>query len=505
MDKARTLNNLMISLSKTKIQNLFESINSTGIRYCHWKSNISLAESLSGQTDIDLLISRKDARAFRSILDRLDFQPAVMTDGERFPSVEHYYGLDEESGILVHVHAYYQVITGESLTKNYHFPIEEMLLENTREVETIYLPRKSAELIVFTLRMMLKHTSLVELVLLQRYWHGVKKELTWLLDSGPILETRSLLKTWLPSIDEDLFLECIAALEGPAPILRRIYLGHQLRKQLKFYSRHSSVHAWFSGIQKFSLTVYRRLVHSQKSMSLQNGGAIIAFVGPEATGKSTLIKEMNRWLGEHFSVQQIHVGKPMSTFVSFVPNLFLPALRSIFPSSRSTHISSQSAHGDQQPKENSGYPLIFAIRSALLAYDRWSLLSRAYSQASNGTLVLCDRYPSIKSGAPDSPQLAHLSITKDKYSLRRRCRNIETRLYRQIPPADLIIYLTAPIEVTISRNANREKTEPEDYVRWRHAVGSNLDFGDTPIQKINTDQPFEDSLLQIKRAIWNAL
>ena len=79
-------------------------------------------------------------------------------DGESFPSLEHYFALDEESGLLAHVHAYYRVITGESLSKNYRFPVEEMLLQNTRAEDSVRVPTKSAELVVFTLRMMLKHT-----------------------------------------------------------------------------------------------------------------------------------------------------------------------------------------------------------------------------------------------------------------------------------------------------------------------------------------------------------
>ena len=80
---------------------------------------MALEESLLGQTDIDLLIHRKDANLFRTILSHLRFRPAT-TDGEAFPSVEHYFALDEESGVLVHVHAYFRVITGESLSKNYY-------------------------------------------------------------------------------------------------------------------------------------------------------------------------------------------------------------------------------------------------------------------------------------------------------------------------------------------------------------------------------------------------
>lgn len=136
---------------------------------------MALAEALAGQTDIDLLIHRRDATLFRTILSQLGFRPAVAQDGESFLSVEHFFALDEESGVLVHVHAYFRVITGESLVKNYRLPIEEMLLQNTREVDSVRVPTKSAELVVFTVRMMMKHTSVVELALLARDQAGAAR------------------------------------------------------------------------------------------------------------------------------------------------------------------------------------------------------------------------------------------------------------------------------------------------------------------------------------------
>src|SRR6266540_1423242 len=219
----------------TKIQKLIEELNINGVRYCHWKSNLSLSQSLAGRTDIDLLIHRKDADAFRSIMSQLCFRPAIMQVGESFPSVEHYFALDKETGTLVHVHTYYRVITGESLSKNYHFPIEEMLLQNVREVDSIRVPIKSAELVVFTLRMMLKHTSLVELILLARDWKQVNQEIQWLLESKSIDETVKLVEQWLPSLDIELFSECVAALQLRAGLLRRIALSLRLRSQLGSY------------------------------------------------------------------------------------------------------------------------------------------------------------------------------------------------------------------------------------------------------------------------------
>jgi ribose 1,5-bisphosphokinase PhnN len=74
-----------------------------------------------------------------------------------------------------------------------------------------------------------------------------------------------------------------------------------------------------------------------------------------------------------------------------------------------------------------------------------------------------------------------------------------------MPPPDLVVNLYAPLEVVISRNASRGKREPEDYVRRRHARSANVDFGQTPVQRINTDQPFDQTVLEVKKAIWNAL
>jgi len=488
----------------TKIQNFIEELNTNGVRYCHWKSNLSLSKSLSGQSDVDLLIHREDAGLFRTILSQLGFRPAANKDGESFPSIEHHFALDEESGVLVHVHAYFRVITGDSLSKNYRFPIEEMLLQNTRMEGTIPLLAKSAELIVFTLRIMLKHTSLVELVLLARYWKDVKQEISWLLETESIDESLSLVNCWLPSIEADLFSECVAALKAPASLFRRISLGLQLRSKLRIYARHSAVRAWLVGARKFTAMLFRRLTRSQKELIPQSGGAVIAFVGPEATGKSTLIAEMSGWLGEHFAIEHIHAGKPKSTLLTSIPNLLVPALRSLFPSSRSTRLEAQYLY-EPSDKPQTSFPLIFAIRSALLAYDRRSLLSRAYSRAANGMIVLCDRYPSSQSGAPDGPQLSQLATPTDRYSIRHRLAHIEARLYRQIPPPDLVIYLNAPLEVALLRNATRGKKEPEDYVRRRHARSSNLEFEKAPIHKINTNQPLDKTVLEVKKALWNAL
>jgi len=485
------------------VWNLIYELNTQNLRYCHWKSNLSLAESLMGQTDIDLLVDRKDASGFRKILNDLHFQPAVSLDGESYPAVEHYYGLDDESGVLVHVHAYYRVITGESLAKNYHLPIEEMILQNTRVEDSVRIPTKGAELIVFTLRMMLKHTSLAELLLLSRYWKQVEREIKWLTPEDAIHESLHLIDTWLPSLGTDLFSTCVEALESSDHPIGRIRLGIRLRSRLKMYARHSPFQAWLNGYRKFARMLFRRLAKSPKGTILQSGGAVIAFVGSEATGKSTLLNEIGGWLGQHLAVEQLHVGKPKSSILSFLPNLFVPIMRTLLPNSRSSRFVTQDGSKDQSENSKKVYPLIFAIRSVLLAYDRRAVLRRAFRKAANGSIVLCDRYPSSRAGTPDSAQLSHLPIRRDRYPIRHLLARIEKKLYRDIPPPDMVIFLKVPLEVAVMRNEARNKTEPEEYIRLRHAISHSLEFENTTVYEINTDQAFYQTALQVKEVIWN--
>jgi thymidylate kinase len=488
-----------------KLQQFIEKLNANEIKYCHWKSNSALSQVLTGETDVDLLIHRKHGDLFRLIMSELKFRPAGFQGDAPFPAVEHYFALDEEAGVFVHVHAYYRVITGESLSKNLHLPLEEMLLQNVCEEASIPVPVKSAELVVFTIRMMLKHTSLVELLMLSRDWKGVRREIEWLMEAKPTDETLKLVANWLPSTDPQLFAACIDALRAPAPLLRRIRLGRRLRSQLSIYARNSWLRAWLSGIQKFSLMAYGRLTRSKKGMILQSGGAVIAFVGAEATGKSTLLTATRRWLGEHFVIDQIHAGKPKSTPLTMLPNIFLPLLRSALPRYRPSKLVTSSASPEQSQKSSAVYPLISAIRSVFLAYDRRALLSRAFARAANGNIVLCDRYPSMSQGAPDGPQLQQFVIDPKRHPIQAWLVRIEKRLYQEIPAPDIVISLYVPLEVALLRNKNRGKEEPEDYVRFRHSLASNLEYGNVPIYKINTDQPLDTTVLEVKKNIWRNL
>lgn len=486
------------------VSQLFERLNDEGIGYCHWKSNWVLEETIAGGTDLDLLVDRPDASSFRKLLQDLGFRPAVELGFAPYPSVEHYHALDEESGILVHVHAYYRVISGDSLAKSYHLPLEAMLLGTVVRAGLVNVPSKGAELIIFVLRMHLKHTTMAELALLIRMWDKVRREAAWLATEDARTEAAQLLRTWLPAFDARLFDAALDALLAPAPLRRRLVLARRVRAELRPFARYGRVRTSLVGLRKFADKGTSRLRGTKAGLAPAGGGAVIAFVGAEASGKSTMLHAVERWLGSHYTVRRIHAGKPPSTPLTAIPNALLPVLRALAPDQRSTKVSARLTAVNGKGAASKPFPLLFGIRSVLLAHDRRALLTRAFGSSANGAIVLCDRYPSAESGALDGAQLG-LSGSVARGSLRWWLASLETRMYRDIPPPDLVIQLTAPLEVTLERNRSRAKSEPEEYVLSRHARSSRLQFELAPVQKVDTNQPLEKSTREVRRVIWEAL
>jgi thymidylate kinase len=482
------------------IGELLEQLHERGLRTCHWKSNWRLVETLAGATDVDLLVHRSDAPAFRTLLHELGFRPAVEPGTAPFPSVEHYHALDEASGELVHVHAYYRVISGGSLAKNYRLPLEEMLLEYADPGGPVPVPAKGAELVVFVLRMYLKHTTLAELALVRRSWGDVRQEVAWLATDDACADAAALLPVWLPGFDPDVFAAAVDGLRKPAPIARRVLLARKVRAELRPYARHGRVRAWLADVGRFLDRALHVARGKKKKLAPAAGGAVIAFVGPEASGKSTLIAETERWLSDHYTVRRVHAGKPPSTRLTALPNVFLPALRRLLPGRRSTRVAAERREPTPSANGHKPFPLLYGFRSVFLAYDRRALLTRAYASSANGAIVLCDRYPS-SNGGPDGAQLRRAEGGR----VRRWLAGLEGRLYRDVPPPDLVIHLSTPLEVALERNAARSKVEPEDYVAARHAVGNDQHFDHVRVRRVETNRPLEESTLEIKRVIWETL
>jgi thymidylate kinase len=147
--------------------------------------------------------------------------------------------------------------------------------------------------------------------------------------------------------------------------------------------------------------------------------------------------------------------------------------------------------------------------SVVSAWDRRCLLIKARRFSANGDLVICDRFPSERVGAMDSPRLTRNPNSGGiRISIYNYFARLEERLYRQIPPPDLILQLKVSLETAKKRNQDRIKRgkETDEYLESRHRQNKNWKIsGKTIICDINTDQPLAETIYQVKKTIWDKL
>jgi thymidylate kinase len=499
-----------ITLATRLVDRLIDAFNREEIIYSHWKSNIDLAQATAGEIDLDLLVDRKSLLAAITELARLGFKEAGARWGANPPSIRHYYGFDPNAKELVHVHLFDKVLTGESYVKSHLFPFETMMLENVYYVDQMRVTAKPAELVLFTLRMFIKYSSLPDLATMWRKSKSLKKEVSWLQEGGGLSESLALLKEYCPVMDEHLFVKCVETLDSNSPLISRMILAQQVRRRLKVYAKYTFFSRLLAYSQMIGAEVRRRLEGKPKNKALQAGGAVIAIVGADATGKSTLVTETGRWLGEVFTTKVIHTGKPPSSWLTAPANVALALARKLMASRGSSRLNRQAASDDANPALHNfkGLPsLLYALRLVVLAWDRQRLILKNRRRAAQGEIIVCDRYPSRIIGAMDSPRLVEAPLkTGPVASIYNRLARLEKQLYQQIPPPDIVLKLRVSLETAKKRNRERNGQDEEAYLEARHRQSQSWHMpGTRRVYDIDTEQSLSETILSVKKAIWESL
>jgi thymidylate kinase len=479
------------------IRTLLEALDHAQIRYCHWKSNVRLLESLAGDGDLDLLVHRQDAAVFTAVLLESGFKLAGSATGIGHPGVLHAFALDPDRAALLHVHFYFQIVTGDSLAKSYRPPLEDMLLAGTRRLHGVPVPSAEAELVSFMLRIALKHASLVELVMVNRHYLAVIHELDWLRDSASAAEAAKLWRRLLPDAPVSSFRDFQDAIADQRNLLRRARLSWKISRHLQNLRRLAPIAAMASRLWRVLMLALGRL-RRRRGLVPTTSGIIVAFVGPKATGKSTLTATVARRLGRHYRVRQVHVGKPPATPLTLLPRLMLPLGRRLWAGQRSRELEGPKAPG------GSRFSFVYVLRQAILAYERRALVRRCWRDAASGSIVIADRYPSASPGATDSSHFEEADVARCKSRIKRWLMSWERRLYSGLPGPGLVIRLSAPIQTTLRRDAERDKTggpNPTAVTRRRHSE-SVAEFPDARVVTIDTDRSLDETVSEAMRAVW---
>jgi thymidylate kinase len=319
-----------------------------------------------------------------------------------------------------------------------------------------------------------------------------------LLKRASELRVDEILREYLPYIDPRLFIACLGSLQSDCSIWYRAKVGQRLLNCLDAYARRpkiidSVLKLW----RRVAWPLQHRLFRSSDRKLMNNGGLLIAIVGGDGAGKTTVVDELYRWLSDDFEVFRFHMGKPRWSGLTILVRGILKIGRSLgfYPFMRA---EIQYTH-DLDALIFPGYPWL--LREVCTAHDRFLTYVKARRFATNGGLVILDRFPLPQIQFMDGPQLDWLTSNGPTNQLVKYLGSLENKYYQYMMLPDVLIVLLTDPEIAVQRKFD----ETEESVRSRSTEIWETDWSQTPAHVINANHTKEEVLSDVKCILWSHL
>lgn len=507
---------------------LFEAFHSHGISYCHWKSNEHLLAGLAGETDLDLLVDRRHYAEASALFAECGFRRFDATEKMRYPAIEDHLALDAETGRLIHCHVHYRLVAGEPHLKGHRIPWESICLSTRRfdEEHGVYVADPNLELLLLLVRYSLKLRTRDQLLRLARRrfpGRAFDVEYRWLLERAELEVTMELCRTLLGPTAVPAYE---ALLRGPVTARS---LGRFRRAAASAFARFRSygpasarLRRWAREIAWISAGLNRRYLGLRRARPSRRtsptGGLLIAVIGSDGSGKSTLTRSLATSLGTKIDVCRVYFGSGDGPTSLLRWPLKLARSAAVAVGLLNAHggLTTQK-HASEWPTpqdENGRNPAARRERPALIGAARvvWALvlsaekrarLKRAWIARDLGMVVIADRYPQAQfTGFNDGPLLANLAQSSN--GLLRRLAEWEARPYvwADEHPPDLVLRLDVSPEVAEQR---KPETGTEEIVRRVRAVRA-LRYGHGAVVfNVDADRPAAEVMCAARSAVWQNL
>jgi thymidylate kinase len=482
---------------------VLEDFRCQAVSYCYWKSSKRIQSVLAGEGDLDLLIARHDQHRAEAILLRRGFKRFPSVAMRDHPAIQSYLGHDEQSGRLVHLHLHFRLVVGERLHKNYRIPWETKILASAIPHPT--LPVKildpASEAVLLGVRACLELRRLDPVTL--RGWRTTLARFA--LDQNRLAQT--LDRAQLAGRASELLGDEVGAMltdtiYGAGSIEENAYLRSAIQRHFAPYRTYNGLEArlrstgraihWAAGgLNKFYLHLPRPW-----SRRAPGGGRVVALIGIDGCGKSTVNASIRAWLGSEIDVMPVYFGTGDGK-----PSLLLRPFKLMVP--LLTLLLRTKPRGSSHGKVSSNapgllYSLLLMVWATVVAREKRTKLLAAHRGASRGLVVITDRYPQNEiAGFNDGPLLTRLAWAP---SWIRQWEASAYALARRLPP-DLVIKLI----VTPRIAAQREPDMDPAVIEKRIEAIPRLAFSGAHVVSVDAEQPLADVIRAVKREVWRLL
>ncbi|MBO7913690.1 hypothetical protein J5X89_18905 [Vibrio sp. G41H] len=480
-------------MSSKIVTEFFSEINSTDISYCHWKSTDHLDASFLGDTDFDILVKRKDAFKFEKILLDKGFVRARTPDLRTYPCVEDYIYYDSNLNKFFHFHIHYQLPCGDRWVKSFHIPLENYILENRVYLKgfDIYNIDPISEYLFFIIRMNMKWR-------LPTKKKSVVKENDYLLNriNESNLSFDDIKSSYLYGFCDNKILDKYYHRELSSVT---IFDNFRFKRKLFNYRRLGHVFYYLCQVVRYLYRLYvefnRRVIHNYSfgRRQLISGGRVIAFIGMDGSGKSSMLEECTEFYKKQINVTNVFLGTGRSG-AGFIRRQIFKVYGSRDKNKSSSNIA--DSHIIRKPNFLKLVWILLCLR------DRNRELKKLFQSVANGNLVVVDRWPqSSVNGFADYPKLYDFC---DESGLVGILARKEKKFYEKLSTVsvDKFLFFDIEPETSLDRKPNElTLSEAREYKQAMYELTSSHFSRVTPI---NAEQDFESVKVKSISAIWDS-
>lgn len=489
------------------IKSLLNAFHQEEILYCHWKSNEHLEASMTADTDLDILFDEKQKKNLVILLNKLGFKKFNSITQKQYRDIEDFVGLDVISGKVVHLHAHFKLTLGEAFLKSYQLNFTGQVLDSRVFDNTfdIWIINPSFELILLYLREALKirNRDIIKMIIKNKanYTGNILNEYMWLKNQTTDLGIENILKSIFNN-----YKAVYDLVTGPFDRRKILKLSRLIKKEFKKYRLYSATHAlvlrWYREasvkIYKKSALFFNRPIVSHRINP--RGGLIVAVIGADGSGKSSIVANLYSTFCKKLDVYQIYFGRGDGkiSWARQILSDFKKKIVPVQPGKPGLNLKQNTA-----VKRKGAFANIYKCLLALLvANEKKKNLKLMVAAKKKGMLVICDRFPQNQiMGYNDGPLLNHLS--KSHNLVLRAIAKFEAKVYAEAErnPSDLLFKLIANADIVGARKPNetsREKLEAkiEGFKKLKFSENCN-------VVNVDAAQPLKEVLSIIKRELWD--
>ena len=430
---------------------LFEELDKNRIEYVVWKNCNLIDDFFDGNENLDIYINQKNKEKFK-LLVKEKLWIEVKTTTINHKNIDHYLFINDKK--IYHIHVYFRLITGNSISKNYDltklYNYFEKKFFDTKN--NLWIMNYDLQLELFKIRIACKHQSWLGSFLINRDLNSYINELELLIKNTDNKKNFRFSKI-------ELNKKKISFCNKDD--------SNNILNYISNYKRFNDYISLLVEI-KFLFKVFIKKLFGYKKFRLKK--AMYIFIsGADSSGKTTIINDFEKLFSKFFKTKKYNIGKP---FPKFIEQFFLKK-----------KISKKNMPLNQVKKNTSILKILKNINLGLLRYV-YSL--NIFYFHNNTNIFLLDRYVSEFTGHINGPRLLknnNLNILK--FFLFK----IENYFYKLIKPINIEFRLITGVDTCLKRNKERIKLakETDNEIIVRHKTFSNSRFKSNKVIELNND------------------